>query len=194
MKRSKMALRPHHRLLLLQHMRNLERDVAEHELAILHSKSNDEEGEAIGWAQRGRCASISGFFYGWSQRCSVNFLSMLNLRRRNNLRLTCSLRCKSSLPGCNTLLYTSITFLRRHIEGKSSMVGDLQRRGLQMWLFCGLLARCTHIQEQDYNDLYLTKCSPFYIWLAGEIVDRGAVVSNRSGVVVGSWHIVNRIE
>ena len=31
-----MALRPHHRLLLLQHMADLERDVAENELAIAH--------------------------------------------------------------------------------------------------------------------------------------------------------------
>ena len=57
--------------------------------------------------------------------------------------------------------------------------------GLQMWLFCGLLARCKQFQEQEYNYLY------FYMWLAGEIVvNRGAVVGNRSGVVVGSWHIV----
>ena len=53
--------------------------------------------------------------------------------------------------------------------------------GLQMWLLCGLLARCTQFQEQDYNYLYLTKFSPFYMWLAGEIV---------ALIVVHSWSIV----
>ena len=69
------------------------------------------------------------------------------LRRRKNLRLTCSLRCQSSV--------------------KSSLPGSLP---IEMYIF----------QEQDYNDLYLTKCRPFYMWLAGEIVvNRCAVVNNR---------------
>ena len=124
----------------------------------------DLESMSSSWvsSERKMCQH-SGILYGWSQRCSVNFLSMLNLRCRNNLRLTCSLRCKSSvkssLHGSSTLLYSSNTFFWRHIEGKSSMDGDLQRRGLQMWLFCGLLARCTQFQEQEYIDLYLTKFS-----------------------------------
>ena len=119
----------------------------------------------------------SGMLYGWSQRYSVNLLSMLNLRRRNNLWLTCSLRCKSSVkssvPGSSTLLYTSNTF---YSETNCRQIFYGWRSS--MWLLCG---RDVHNFKSRITIICTwQKFSPFYMWLAAE----------QALIVVQSWSIV----
>ena len=67
------------------------------------------------------------------------------------------------------------------------MYGDLQHRRSSNVI---ILWTSSEISISKRLKIICTKFSPFYMWLAGEIVvNRGeslSVVSNRSGVVVGS--------